>query len=96
MARDPDCFLSLHIESRLVAKRADALASDSSTFGRWRPARCRFLLLKNLIEVRMLTTFYCAKNDHQWVNYISLKTITCALQVHVAQVRIRLIRTDPY
>ena len=34
-----------------------------------------FCFLKNLSEVRMLTTFYLAKNDHRWVAFISLKTI---------------------
>ena len=32
--------------------------------------------LNNLSELRILTTFYFAKNDHQWVNFIFLKTIT--------------------
>ena len=31
--------------------------------------------LKKLSGVRMLTTFYLAKNDHRWVTFISLKTI---------------------
>ena len=30
---------------------------------------------KKLSGVRMLTTFYLAKNDHRWVTFISLKTI---------------------
>ena len=34
-----------------------------------------FCFLKNLSEVRMLTTFYSAKNDHRWVTCIPLKTI---------------------
>ena len=34
-----------------------------------------FLLFEKLSEVRKLTTFYLAKNDHQWVTFISLKTI---------------------
>ena len=32
-----------------------------------------FCFLKNLSGVRMLTTFYLAKNDHRWVIFISLK-----------------------
>ena len=47
----------------------------------WRPGGPRglrllaalFCFLKNLSEVRMLTTFYLAKNDHQWVSFISLE-----------------------
>ena len=31
-----------------------------------------------------MTTFYLAKNDHRWVTFISLKTITRALQVAAA------------
>ena len=45
--------------------------------GRWLLLR-NFCFLKKLIEVRMLTTFYIAKNDHRWVTFISLKTITLA------------------
>ena len=34
-----------------------------------------FCFLKRFSEVRKLTTFYLAKNDHRWVTFISLKTI---------------------
>ena len=37
-----------------------------------------FCFLKTLSEVRMLTTFYLAKNDHRWVTFISLNTIKAA------------------
>ena len=37
-----------------------------------------FCFLKNLSEVRKLTTFYLTKNDHRWVTFIPLKTITLA------------------
>ena len=37
--------------------------------------RIVFCFLKKLSEVRKLTTFYFAKNDHRWVTFISLKTI---------------------
>ena len=37
-----------------------------------------FCSLNNLSELRILTTFYFAKNDHQWVIFISLKTIKAA------------------
>ena len=33
-----------------------------------------FLLFEKLSEVRMLTTFYLAKNDHRWVTFLFLKT----------------------
>ena len=45
------------------------------------------LLLKKLSEVRKLTTFYAAKNDHRWVTYIFLKTIN-------AQVSHRLLTLE--
>ena len=35
-----------------------------------------FLLFEKLSGVRKLTTFYLAKNDHRWVTFISLKTMT--------------------
>ena len=35
-----------------------------------------FCFLEKLSEMRKLTTFYLAKNDHRWVTIISLKTIT--------------------
>ena len=41
-----------------------------------RPAGPDFCFLEKLSEVRTLTTFYFAKNDHRWVTFISLKTIT--------------------
>ena len=34
-----------------------------------------FCFLNNLSELRILTTFYSAKNDHRWVTFIFLKTI---------------------
>ena len=34
-----------------------------------------FCFLKKLSEMRMLTTFYVAKNDHRRVTFICLKTI---------------------
>ena len=34
-----------------------------------------FCFLNNLSELRILTTFYFAKHDHRWVNFITLKTI---------------------
>ena len=37
-----------------------------------------FSFLNNLTELRILKTFRRAKTDHQWVNSISLKTITRA------------------
>ena len=40
-----------------------------------RRARAFFCFLKILSGVRMLTTFYLAKNDHRWVTFIFLKTI---------------------
>ena len=41
------------------------------------PRRRRgFCFLDNLSEVRMLTTFYFAKNDRRWVTFICLKTIS--------------------
>ena len=43
----------------------------------WFPAlAARALLFEHLSEVRKLTTFHLAKNDHRWVTFISLKTIT--------------------
>ena len=42
------------------------------------PGRLRrlFCFLNNLSELRILTTFYLAKNDHQWVNFISLEVVS--------------------
>ena len=43
-------------------------------------ATCRTFccFLKNLSELRMLTTFYVAKNDHQWVDFVSKNTCSAA------------------
>ena len=55
-----------------------------------------FCFLKNLSELRILTTFYPAKNDHQWVNFISPKTIMLSpvpVSPHIARKkRVRLPR----
>ena len=37
-----------------------------------------FCFLNNLCELQILTTFIALKNGHQWVHYISVKTITPA------------------
>ena len=34
-----------------------------------------FCFLEKMSDVRKLTTFYLAKDDHRWVTFISLKTI---------------------
>ena len=38
-------------------------------------ARRNFAFFEKLIGVRIVTTFYFAKNDHRWVAFIPLKTI---------------------
>ena len=52
----------------------DVQSSIENKFGE--RAVSGFCFLNKLSELRMLTTFYSAKNDNRWVNYISLKTIT--------------------
>jgi len=38
--------------------------------------RVLFCFLNNSDVLRILTTLYLAKNDHRWVTFIALKTIT--------------------
>ena len=54
--------------------RPDApFLAHAASLGRRRFPQPLFCFLKS--ELRILTTFYLAKNDHRWVMFISLKTI---------------------
>ena len=48
--------------------------------------------LKKLSDVRKLTTFYLAENDHRWVTFISLKTINSDLRGLVREALPFLVR----
>ena len=58
--------------------RSACVASTSQTPDCAAPDFC---FLKKLSGVRKLTTFYLAKNDHRWVIFISLKTISSRPEV---------------
>ena len=58
----------------LLDVAVEALAEVPDLLGDLMPAF--FCFLKKLIGVRMLTTFYLAKNDRRLVTFITLKTIT--------------------
>ena len=52
---------------------------------RWRRAPTIFCFLKILSEVRILTTFYLAKNDHRWVTFIMLAVSDSSLGVDLSK-----------
>ena len=76
---DGNGTLPLALRER-AARRAPARvrASGPSRGEVERCVRRKNCFLKKLIGVRKLTTFYVAKNDHRWVTFISLETITLA------------------
>ena len=79
-------FLWKIIEPPEVAERAVALAKTAweevTTF-----VRLFLCFLKKLSGVRMLTTFYAAKNDHRWVSFYFSKNDQASRTLEVAEAR---------
>ena len=55
------------------------MLADEQRVAERRRVHLFFCFLNYLSELRILTTFYLTKTDHQWVNFVSLKTITLFL-----------------
>merc|ERR1711937_713467 len=68
-------LVSQFLSGKLLCGRKRSTTSRNTAERRAPPA-VHFLLFETLSEVRKLTTFYLAKNDHRWVTFISLKTMS--------------------
>ena len=59
-----------------MATKNAAVSILASNMGEESPLFALLIFVfEKLSEVRTLTTFYLAKNDHRWVIFVSLKTI---------------------
>ena len=81
-------FSSAFVEEFLQYSQAPNFLEEATcrAASSWRSGKV-FCFLKKLSEVRMLTTLYLAKNDHQWGIFISLKMIKPAELVARKQAR---------